>query len=81
MLARLERALPRGEHWCYEPKFDGFRGLLWCAPGGLVRLLSRNRKDLSSSFPEIVATGQDLPSGTLIDGEIVIARGDGRSQR
>jgi ATP-dependent DNA ligase len=30
MLAQLERQLARGEHWRYEPKLDGFRGLLWC---------------------------------------------------
>jgi len=32
-------------------RFDGFRGLLWRAPNGAVHLLSRNLKDLSSSFP------------------------------
>src|SRR3954454_14861329 len=36
MLARLERTLPRGDQWRYEPKLDGFHGLLWHAPGGGV---------------------------------------------
>jgi len=79
MLARLERTLPRGDLWRYEPKLDGFRGLLWRAPSGSVHLLSRNLKDLSSAFPELVRAGRDLPLDTLLDGEIVIADADGRS--
>ena len=79
MLARLEATFPRGGEWRYEPKFDGFRGLLWHAPGGTVHLLSRNLKDLGASFPELVRAGHSLPSGTLVDGEIVIADADGRS--
>src|SRR5436190_4067943 len=79
MLARLEHRLPRGDLWCYEPKLDGFRGLLWRAPSGSVHLLSRNQKDLSQAFPELVQAGRDLPLDTLVDGEIVIADADGRS--
>jgi len=79
MLARLERALPRGDVWRYEPKLDGFRGLLWRAPSGSVHLLSRNLKDLSHAFPELVAAGSDLPLDSLVDGEIVIADAEGRS--
>jgi ATP-dependent DNA ligase len=41
----LEKTLPRGSAWRYEPKFDGFRGLLWRSQSGVVRLLSRNVKD------------------------------------
>jgi ATP-dependent DNA ligase len=79
MLARLAATLPLGCEWRYEPKFDGFRGLLWRAPGGTVRLLSRNLKDLSASFPELVYAGDALPPSTVVDGEIVIAEVDGRS--
>src|SRR3954447_17498994 len=79
MLARLERTLPRGDQWRYEPKLDGFRGLLWRAPGGGVHVLSRNLKDLGSAFPELVQAGEELPVDTLIDGEIVIADAAGRS--
>ena len=50
MLARLERTLPKGEAWRYEPKLDGFRGLLWRAPSGSVHLLSRDLRDLSHAF-------------------------------
>ena len=79
MLARLEPTLPRGELWRYEPKLDRFRGLLWHAASGSVHLLSRNLKDLSRAFPELVRAGRDLPLDTLVDGEIVIADADGRS--
>ncbi len=50
MLARLESTLPRGPDWRYEPKLDGFRGLVWRSNTGAVRVLSRNLKDLSISF-------------------------------
>ena len=79
MLARLESALPRGPEWRYEPKLDGFRGLLWRSNDGAVHLLSRNLKDLSTQFPELVCAGEALPPETLIDGEIVIADTDGNS--
>jgi hypothetical protein len=58
MLARLERTLPRGGRWRYEPKLGGFRGLLWSAPSGSIHLLSRNLKDLShDAFPEVWPPG------------------------
>jgi ATP-dependent DNA ligase len=79
MLVRLERTLPRGTVWRSEPKLDGFRGLLWRAPSGSVHLLSRNLKDLSNAFPELVSAGRDLPLETLIDGEIVIADAERQS--
>jgi ATP-dependent DNA ligase len=73
MLAQLECRLPVGQHWRYEPKLDGFRGLLWRRGSGQGQLLSRNARDLSPWFPEIVAAAQKLPPGTLLDGEIVIS--------
>jgi len=77
MLARLEATLPRASGWRYEPKFDGFRGLLWRNSGGKVQLLSRNLKDLTLAFPELVRAGEVLPPETLLDGEIVIADATG----
>ena len=77
MLAQLETRLPRGQAWRYEPKLDGFRGLLWRRTPGSIELLSRNRRDLATWFPELVRAGQTLPVGTLIDGEIVIADDEG----
>lgn len=73
MLPRLEARLPRGDAWRYEPKLDGFRGLLWHRTTSIVQLLSRNSRDLGPWFPELIQVGQKLPAGTLIDGEIVIA--------
>ncbi len=71
MLARLESTLPRGPEWRYEPNLDGFRGLLWRSNTGATRVLSRNLKDLSISFPELVRAAAALPLDTAIDGEIV----------
>ena len=73
MLAQLAPRLPRGKAWLYEPKLDGFRGLLWRRTASAVQLLSRNSRDLGPWFPELIRAGQKLPVGTLIDGEIVIA--------
>ena len=77
MLAQLEPRLPRGEAWRYEPKLDGFRGLLWRRTATAVELLSRNGRDLGPWFPELIHAGQKLPVGTLVDGEIVSADDDG----
>ena len=79
MLARLESTVPRGPEWRYEPKLDGFRGLLWRSNTGAARVLSRNLKDLGVSFPELVRASGALPLDTVIDGEIVIADADGSS--
>jgi ATP-dependent DNA ligase len=79
MLARLQSMLPRRDHWRYEPKFDGFRGLLWRRSQASVQLLSRNVRELTPWFPEIVQAAHVLPAGTWLDGEIVIADEQGRS--
>lgn len=78
MLAQLDSRLPRGERWAYEPKMDGFRGLLWRRDGG-VQLLSRSRRDLAPWFPELTAAAETLPCNTLLDGEIVIADQSGQA--
>ena len=72
MLAQLDRRLPVGEQWRYEPKLDGFRGLLWRRASGQVQLLSRNARDLGPWFPELVLAARALEPGTLLDGEMVI---------
>jgi ATP-dependent DNA ligase len=77
-LAQLQAHLPSGAGWRYEPKLDGFRGLLWRQAGTTPRLLSRNGRDLGPWFPELVQAALKLPPNTLIDGEIVIADGTGR---
>jgi ATP-dependent DNA ligase len=73
MEAELVRDLPAGDEWQYEPKWDGFRGLLENASGEL-RLWSRNARPLLRYFPELRPIGDQLPPRSCLDGEIVIAR-------
>jgi ATP-dependent DNA ligase len=73
MEAELVDELPRGEGWQYEPKWDGFRGVLENLGGGL-RLWSRNARPLLRYFPELEETGALLPPESALDGEIVIAQ-------
>jgi ATP-dependent DNA ligase len=67
------RELPLGEGWQYEPKWDGFRGVLQ-NPGGELALRSRNDRPLLRYFPELRPLGELLPPVSALDGEIVIAR-------
>jgi ATP-dependent DNA ligase len=73
MEAELVRDLPEGEGWQYEPKWDGFRGVLENVGGGL-RLWSRNGRPLLRYFPELLPLGDLLAPTSALDGEIVIAR-------
>jgi ATP-dependent DNA ligase len=72
MEAELVDELPRGE-WQYEPKWDGFRGVLE-NDGGELALWSRNGRPLLRYFPELRALGDLLPPHSALDGEIVISR-------
>ena len=77
MEAELVAELPeRVGAWRYEPKWDGFRGLLE-NNGGEIALWSRNGRPLLRYFPELRAVGDLLPAGSALDGEIVISR-DGK---
>lgn len=60
---------PKGD-FVYEPKWDGFRSLSWSTPE--IRLDSRNQKPLLRYFPELGPTLEQLPPGTVVDGEIVV---------
>jgi ATP-dependent DNA ligase len=73
MEAELVRELPDGDGWQFEPKWDGFRGLLENASGEL-RLWSRNARPLLRYFPELRELGEALPPCSALDGEIVIER-------
>ena len=79
MLAQLDSRLPSGQQWRYEPKLDGFRGLLWHRSAGQAQLLSRNTRDLGPWFPELMRAARTLPPDTLVDGEIVICDDTGGS--
>src|SRR5512145_1429847 len=74
MEAELVRELPAGSEWQYEPKWDGFRGLLQNGSGEL-RLWSRNARPLLRYFPELRPLEKLLPPLSALDGEIVIERG------
>ena len=69
-LARLSRDLPSGASWVYEPKWDGFRGLLARLPQGPM-LLSRRSRSLGGHYPELLDMCTSLPADTVLDGEIV----------
>jgi ATP-dependent DNA ligase len=73
MEAELVRELPEGDAWQYEPKWDGFRGLLENGTGEL-RLWSRNARPLMRYFPELRQLDKLLPPLSALDGEIVIER-------
>ena len=76
MEAELVSELPEHGGWRYEPKWDGFRGILENDNGELA-LWSRNGKPLLRYFPELRGLGELLPKSSALDGEIVIAR-DGK---
>ena len=67
------RELPYGDGWQYEPKWDGFRGVLENVDGEL-ELWWRNERPLLRYFPELRPLGELLEPQSVLDGEIVIAR-------
>ena len=77
MLAKTAEDLPAGEDLLYEPKWDGFRAIVFRG-GGDVFIQSRDLRPLDRYFPELHDTFlQALPDGCVVDGEIVIATGKG----
>jgi ATP-dependent DNA ligase len=75
MLAKLAHELPTSEGVVYEPKWDGFRTIVF-RDGDDVELGSRNERPMTRYFPELVGPIRDqLPPKCVIDGEIVVARG------
>jgi ATP-dependent DNA ligase len=73
MLAKLARELPERVGLFYEPKWDGFRCVVF-RDGDDVMLGSRNERPLTRYFPEVVdAVLANVPDGCVLDGEIVIA--------
>jgi ATP-dependent DNA ligase len=73
MLAKLATALPAGEGWLFEPKWDGFRAIVF-RDGDRIHLQSRDLRPLDRYFPELdAALLSVLPARCVVDGEIVIA--------
>ena len=76
MLAKAATKLPTGDDFFYEPKWDGFRCVVF-RDGDEVELGSRNERPLTRYFPEVVAAVKaHLPERCVVDGEIVVPRGD-----
>jgi ATP-dependent DNA ligase len=72
MEARSVDAIPIGQEWQYEPKWDGFRCLL-TRDVDAVAMHSKSGQDLSRYFPEVVAAALALREKTFVlDGEIVV---------
>ena len=69
MEAKVSESWPKGE-FLYEPKWDGFRSLSWSEPD--IRIDSRNQRPLLRYFPELRTALDQLPAGTVVDGEIVV---------
>jgi ATP-dependent DNA ligase len=76
MLAKRVAELPRSGEWTFEPKWDGFRTLVF-RDGEELLLQSRDSKSLNRYFPELVAPLlAQLPERCVLDGELVVAKGE-----
>ena len=78
MLAKLTRELPEGDGLFYEPKWDGFRCIVF-RDGDDVVLGSRNEKPLTRYFPELIESHEDVPESSprvlLVDDDDLFRRG------
>jgi ATP-dependent DNA ligase len=77
MLAKASDGIPSGDGWLFEPKWDGFRAIVF-RDGEDLYLQSRELRPLDRYFPELLAPLREaLPERCVADGEIVIAGPDG----
>jgi ATP-dependent DNA ligase len=77
MLARRVAELPPAGNWIFEPKWDGFRTLVF-RDGDEIMIQSRDAKPLNRYFPELIdPLGRQLPDRCVLDGEIVIVQKHG----
>jgi ATP-dependent DNA ligase len=77
MLAKLSADMPQGDGWLFEPKWDGFRAIVF-RDGDEMLIQSRDLKPLDRYFPELPpALRANLPDRCVVDGEIVIPGPDG----
>src|SRR5215467_11931587 len=75
MLAKRVSDLPTDGEWIFEPKWDGFRALVF-RDGDEIFIQSRDEKPLNRYFPELIEPLKSgLPGRYVLDGEIVIAKG------
>jgi ATP-dependent DNA ligase len=77
MLAKSADDVPGGDGWLYEPKWDGFRCIVF-RDGDDIELASRKERPFTRYFPELLAPLlRDLPERCIVDGEIVIPSANG----
>lgn len=73
MLAKLARSIPVGDDWLFEPKWDGFRCIVF-RDGDEMELFSRKLRPLARYFPELIGPLRAaLPERCVVDGEVVVA--------
>ena len=74
MLAKLMNEIPEGANFIFEPKWDGFRAMVF-RDGDNVQIQSRDLKPLQRYFPELAEPlRKEIPERCVLDGEIVIAQ-------
>jgi ATP-dependent DNA ligase len=74
MLSKVAEEIPRADGFLFEPKWDGFRAIVYRGGGDDVYIQSRDLKPLDRYFPELHdGLVRTLPDGCVVDGEIVIA--------
>ena len=77
MLAKATQKFPEDDGWLFEPKWDGFRALVF-RDGDEVHIQSRDKKPLERYFPELIEPMRaSLPERCVLDGELMVATGGG----
>jgi ATP-dependent DNA ligase len=73
MLCKPHSGLPPGDNWLFDPKFDGFRSIVF-RDGDEIVMGSRNEKPLTRYFPELVESlRKSIPDRCVLDGEIIVS--------
>jgi len=74
-LARRVHQLPTlGDRWSFEPKYDGWRVVMFRTDDGVI-LQSRAGRIITQALPDLASAGLQLPVGVVLDGEAVVYRG------
>src|SRR5437762_12112575 len=77
MLAKRVGEIPEGDGWLFEPKWDGFRALVF-RDGDEIFIQSRDEKSLNRYFPELMdPLKAQLPTRCVLDGALVVAKESG----
>lgn len=80
MLAKLTEAAFDDKDWVFEIKYDGYRALAACNGAGDVELYSRNLLSFNKDFAPVAANLEGISHSCLLDGEVVVEDGIGKSQ-